>query len=91
MAIQVTNQTASPAQRGQTVKVTLSGAEALSKLPLLSIGQRAAVVTGGSYGYISRIDTYGNSFFVSPRLLSTNLASSATPGILPASELINID
>lgn len=91
MAIQVTNTNAAQALRGQNVKVTLSGTEALSKLPLLYVGMATSVVNGGRQGLISRIDQYGNSFEMSPLMPTGNLSSESTPGYLKESELINIE
>ncbi len=91
MAIQVTNTNASQALRGQSVKVTLSGSEAISKLPLLYVGMSASIVNGGRQGIINQIDQYGNSFEMSPLMPTGNLSSESTPGYLKESELINIE
>lgn len=91
MALQVTNQIAAPALRGQAVKVSLNQAETVADLPLLTVGMTAGVVSSGFTGKIVSIDRYGTSFLVAPDSPAGNLSSASTPGILAVSELINID
>lgn len=91
MALQVTNTIAQPAYRGQTVRITLSGSEATSKLALISEGQTVGIVSSGYTGKVTKVDSYSTSFFAKPRLMTTNLSSLSTPGSLAVNELINID
>lgn len=85
-----TNTIASPALRGQNALVTLSGAEALSKLPNITIGQQCTIGSSSAVGYVSSIDTYGYSFEIAPKTPALNLASSSTPGVLAAAETITL-
>lgn len=86
----VTNTKASPALRGQAALVTLSGAEALSKLPDVTMGQQCTNGSSSVVGYVSYIDTYGYSFEITPKTPALNFASSSTPGVLAASETITL-
>lgn len=85
-----TNRTASPALRGQSVKVTLDASETASKLPAVTIGQQATLGSSSAVGYVESVDYYGNSFTVSTKTPATNLASSSTPGVLAVGEVITL-
>lgn len=87
---QVTNTKASPALRGQNVVVTLTGAETLSKLSAITIGQQATIDSSGYVGYVSSIDTYGYSFKIAPKIPTGNLSSTSTPAVLAAAETITL-
>lgn len=91
MAIQITNQTASPALTGEAVEITLNQSETENKLPLLTVGQQVGIVSSGFLGTICRVDYDGTSFLASPNSPIGNLSSTSTPGVLNATELINID
>lgn len=91
MALQVTNTIASSALRNQTVKITLSASEAVSKLPLIVKGQSAGIVSSGVLGTVASVDYFGNSFKITPNMPVTNLSSTSSPGVLAVSELININ
>ena len=84
------NQTSSPALRGQTVVVTLNSTETTSKLPNITLGQQATIGSSSNVGYVSSIDTYGNTYKITPQTPATNLSSSSTPGILTTSETITL-
>ena len=92
MSTSVTNQTASPALRGQDVVVTLNQTDASTNLANFSIGQHVSISSSGAVGYISEIDVNGTltgyTFKVKPQNPDGNLASTSTPGALAASETI---
>lgn len=89
MSLQCTNTKSSVALRGGAAVVTLSGAEALSKLPSIAIGYKATMGSSSNVGYVSSVDTYGYSFEVSPRNPDERF-ESITPGYLNNGELITI-
>jgi len=64
--INCTNQTTSPAAKGQSVLVTLSGAETISVLPVLAVNQLVTNNSNSITGYIDFVDTYGHQFRVKP-------------------------
>ncbi len=91
--INCTNRLASPAIKGQSVWVTLNGAESLSVLPVLAVGQLATNNGNSATGYIDFVDTYGHSFRVKPKQpdLQFNSGSGASGlDVLNSSELITI-
>lgn len=89
MSLQVTNKLAYPALRGQDVVVTLTGAEALSKLPQIVKGYKATMGSSSNVGYVSSVDTYGNSFRVSPAN-PDQIWESIEKGYLQLNELVTI-
>lgn len=64
--INCTNRTSQPAYNGQSVLITLNGAESLSVLPVLAIGQLATNNSNSVTGYIDFVDTGGHQFSVKP-------------------------
>lgn len=64
--INATNQIASPAAKGQSVWVTLNGAESISVLPVLAKGQLVTNNGNSVTGRIDFVDTYGHKFRVKP-------------------------
>ena len=89
MSLQCTNTTVAQAFRGSAVIVTLSGAEAVSKLPQIAAGQKATMGSTSNVAYVCSVDTYGNSFKVCPRNPDERF-ESITPGYLQVNELITI-
>ncbi len=89
MSISVTNQKASQALRGEDVVVALSAAEQ-SNLANILPGQECSISGVAVYGLVSRVDTYGISFEVSPLQPNLDFASPTKPGFLAASETIVI-
>jgi hypothetical protein len=89
MAIQVQNQAAYQALRGQCVKVTLNGTETVSKLPFITVGTKATIGSTGNVGYVSQVDTYGSSFKVRPQY-SNQRWESVQSGYLAKSEFITL-
>jgi hypothetical protein len=65
MPITLTNQVASQALRGQNVKVTLDSTDA-AQLPNINIGDVCTISTSSNTGTVFSIDTYGNSFEITP-------------------------
>ena len=61
----LTNQVASQALRGQSVKVTLDTTDA-AELVNINIGDVCTISTSGNTGTVYSIDTYGNSFKIIP-------------------------
>ena len=86
----VVNRVASPALRGQTVLVSLDSSETTTKLPNVTLGQKATIGSSSYVGYVSSIDSYGSTFQISTQTPATNLSSSSTPGILTTSETITL-
>lgn len=89
MANNFTNQIAQPALRGQGVKITLNSLQALSLIPTLTVGDVAEVESSGAIGYVSFIDTYGNSFEVTPESPATKFNSTGVDR-LSVNELITV-
>lgn len=89
MSLQCTNTTAYPALRGGAVLVTLTGAESLSKLPQIVVGYKATMGSTANVGYVSSVDTLGNSFEISPANPDQRF-ESIEKGYLSANELITI-
>lgn len=89
MSLQATNTKSSVALRGGAAVVTLSGAEALSKLPQIAVGYKATMGSTANVGYVSSVDTYGVSFEVTPRNPDERF-ESVTLGYLNNGELITI-
>lgn len=91
--INCTNRVAQPAAKGQSVLVTLNGAESLSVLPVLAVGQAVTNNGNGATGIIDFVDTYGCVFSVKPKQPNTQFNSgsgAAGTNTLNASELITI-
>jgi hypothetical protein len=80
---------AQPAYKGTGVRVILSGAESLSVLPVLSVGNSCSISSSSKTGLIDSIDTYGHSFLVVPTL-PQNRFDSDTSGVLKVNDLITI-
>lgn len=87
--INCTNTIAHQAYRGQSVYVSLSGAESLSVLPVLAVGQSAVVSSSGATGVIDFVDTKGHTFRVKPKRPETSFCSNKT-NTLSIDELITI-
>ncbi len=87
--ISVTNQKASQALRGEDVIVTLSAAEQ-SNLSSILPGQSCSISGVAVYGTVTRVDSYGVSFEISPSQPNSAFASTSSPGYLAASETIVI-
>lgn len=91
--INCTNRKASPAINGQSVWITLNGAESLSVLPILAIGQLTTNNGNSTTGYIDFVDTYGHSFRVKPvqpdKQFNSGTGASGT-NILNSEELITV-
>lgn len=89
MSLQCTNTKSSQALRGEAVTVTVSGAEALSKLPQIAEGYKATMGSTANVGYVSSVDTYGQSFKVTPANPDQRF-ESVEKGYLSSGELITI-
>lgn len=89
MSLQCSNTKSSVALRGGAAIVTLSGAEALTKLPQIVVGYKATMGSSANVGYVSSVDSYGVSFQVTPRN-PDEFFESITPGYLNNGELITI-
>lgn len=87
--VNCTNRTAQPALKGQSVPVVLNGAESLSVLPLLVLGQSVLSESSQATGTIDFIDIKGHSFRVKPKQPNTQF-NSGTIGALNVNELITI-
>jgi len=76
--INATNRLAQPAQRGQSVLITLNAAESASVLPVLAVGQAATCSSSAATGIIDFVDTYGHQFRVKPIQPNTKFNSGIT-------------
>lgn len=91
--INCTNRTSSPALPGQSVWITLNGAESLSVLPVLAVDQLVTNNGNGTTGYIDFVDTKGHKFRVKPVAPDKQFNSgsgSAGTNTLNALELITV-
>ena len=84
----VTNTIYSAALRGQSVRVTASSIEAVSKLPYITYNQKATVGSTSKTGYVDSIDIYGMSFQVMPA--NPDLRFDSGNGILNSGEVITL-
>lgn len=84
-----TNRIAASALRGQGAKVTLDSTETGTKLPSITIGQKATVGSSSKVGYVASVDYYGNSFVVNPRNPDLRFDSTAS-GYLSVDEVITL-
>jgi len=84
------NQIASSALKGQSVIVYLNGAEAISKLPAIVIGQKAIISSSSKVGYVCSVDYEGTTYKVTPVTPDARFDSTTTPGILAAAETITL-
>lgn len=80
---------AQTALKGSGVRVILSGAESLSVLPVLAVGNSCSISSSSKTGLIASIDLYGHSFLVVPTL-PQNRFDSDTSGVLKVNDLITI-
>lgn len=83
------NAKAYAAPNGVSAYVTLSGAESLSILPLLSIGTACTINSSNKTGYVDFIDSLGHSFRIKP-VAQNKACDSNTTGILKVNEIITI-
>lgn len=91
--INCTNRTSSPAFPGQSVWITLNGAESLSVLPVLAVDQLVTNNGNSTTGYIDFVDTMGHKFRVKPVAPNKQFNSgsgSAGTNTLNSNELITI-
>lgn len=83
------NARAAQATKGASTYVTLSGAESLSILPLLTIGTSCNIASSNKTAYVDFIDSLGHVFRLKPVNMTASCDSS-TPGILQPNEIITI-
>jgi hypothetical protein len=88
MSINLTNQTAAPALRGQDALVTLSWTDSIANIANLSVGQKCGVVSSGKLGTVSEIDPNGIYVKCKPAQPDRNFDSTSTPGILNSGETV---
>lgn len=88
-SINCTNRTAYPAYPGESVMITLNGAESLSVLPVLAIGQLATNNSNSVTGYIDFVDSRGHQFRVKP-VAPNKQFNTGNTNTLNALELITI-
>lgn len=87
--INCTNRVAQPAIESQSVLITLNGAESLSVLPVLAVGQTAVVGSNSAAGVIDFVDRYGHQFRVKP--VQPNLQfNSGETNTMAVNELITV-
>jgi len=88
--IAVTAQKASQSLKGQDVIVYLSGAEVVSKLPDIEVGQLCSNDSSSFTGTVSFVDYNGNTFKITPIQPDKTFASTGTPGYMASGETITI-
>lgn len=88
MSFNLTNQTASPALRGQDALIILSWSDSNASLKNVSVGEKAGCVSSGKLGTVSEIDPNGLYIKIKPAQPNARFDSSSTPGILNLGELI---
>jgi hypothetical protein len=88
MSFSVTNQRSAPANRGQSVLVTLNASDS-AQLANMKIGQKCTVLAGT--GYIDFIDTYGHQFKVKPDMPSNSFIEYSHLAYLPSGVTVNVD
>lgn len=84
----LTNRKDAQAQAGQDAIFTLNGADAITYLSQLTLGQECLLDSNSKLGYISQIDLYGHSFKIKPQYPFSDFSS--TPQILENGETITI-
>lgn len=84
----ITNRKTSQAQKGQGVIFTFNGADALTYLSTLTIGQLCTLTSNSKIGYISEIDTQGISFKIKP--VNQFLDFASTPQYFVAAQTVTI-
>jgi len=84
----LTNRKTSQAQKGQNVIFTFNGADAITYLSTLTIGQLCTLDSNSKKGYISEIDTQGISFKIKPVNQSLDFAN--TPQYFEAAQTVTI-
>lgn len=85
----VVNKVLANALRGQSVIVTVDSTEAVTKLPNVTVGQKATISSSSRYGYVESVDLYGMSFKVAPRNPDLRFDSTAL-GFLSVDETITL-
>ncbi|HEY8687745.1 MAG TPA: hypothetical protein VIM07_00810 [Chitinophagaceae bacterium] len=83
------NRFAASALRGQGTKITLDSTETGTKLPNITVGQKATTGSTSKVGYVYSVDYYGNSFIVTPRNPDLRFDSTAS-GYLSVGEVITL-
>ena len=81
----VTNTSSQPSQRGQSVLVRVTDADMVSVLASIPVG--TSVSCGSNTGLVSKIDTYGNGFYITPKN-PTKSFSGATNGYFLSTETV---
>lgn len=89
MPLTLTNQVASQALRGQSVKVTLDATDS-AQLANISVGEICTFSGPGNTGTIYSIDTYGNSFKVIPIQPDKNCETTSGSGYVEAQTSVTI-
>lgn len=89
MSVTVTNQTASPANAGQSALVSLNAADSAQLATLLN-GTKATCGSSSKIGYVTNVDKLGNTFEVQPTTEQTRFDSASTPYELATSEIITL-
>jgi len=86
----ITNRTSSQALRGQDVTVTMNGADSVTYLSTLAVGQLCTLSSSSKTGKISFVDSKGHSFKITPIQPDRSLDSTSTPGFLAVSEEVSV-
>lgn len=87
--INCTNRVTYPANPSQSVMITLNGAESISVLPVLAVGQLATNNSNSVTGYIDFVDNRGHQFRVKP-VAPNKQFNTGNTNTLNALELITI-
>jgi len=78
--ITIGNTISSQALRGQNVKITVDLATQSAEFAQLQVGQLCENAVSGFSGIVYSIDTYGNSFEVSPIQPNLNMGDNSLTG-----------
>lgn len=89
--IQFTNQISSQALRGQNVKITVDLSTQLAEFTQLQVGQYCENDDSLFIGYVYSIDTFGNTFEISPAAPNLNMSGGPNaPGYFLAGIVCNV-
>lgn len=74
--ITITNQVASQALRGENVKITVDLSSNQAEFDQLVVGQACVNNQSGAEGYVYSIDSFGNTFEITPLQPDFNMANN---------------
>ncbi len=78
-----------PALNGQAAVCRISGAEAITNFPNLTVGTIVTIGSSSKQGVVSRTYPYNNYFLINPLTQAVRVDSASTPGILLSGDTIS--